>query len=248
VDEGFDVDGDGYTTCGGDCDDSDSGVNPDATEVCGDGVDNDCDGEADPPSLCSGKLVFVSSAIYDGNFGGGSEVLGHLDADQECQVLANAAGLTGTFKAWLSGRVDTGDGPLPHGVVDRFTPSAGPYYLVSGQKVADNWADLTDGTLDHAIDHDENGNPFAGIDRVWTNTTSSGTARSNSTNCALGPTPDNNPGIHTWSCGPTVGSPGDCAFQSGNYGFATSTSSSWTGSSSSNTACSNLYHLYCFEQ
>ena len=35
---------DGYTEVGGDCDDSDAGVNPDATEVCNDGADNDCDG------------------------------------------------------------------------------------------------------------------------------------------------------------------------------------------------------------
>ncbi len=38
-----DVDGDGWSVCG-DCDDSDAAVSPDATEVCDDGVDNDCDG------------------------------------------------------------------------------------------------------------------------------------------------------------------------------------------------------------
>ena len=42
VDEGFDGDGDGYTTCKGDCDDADAGKSPGASEVC-DGVDNDCD-------------------------------------------------------------------------------------------------------------------------------------------------------------------------------------------------------------
>ncbi len=41
---GGDTDGDGHTPCAGDCDDSDSAVFPNATEVC-DGVpDNDCDG------------------------------------------------------------------------------------------------------------------------------------------------------------------------------------------------------------
>jgi len=39
-----DVDGDGWTTCDGDCDDGDADANPGETEVCGDGIDNDCDG------------------------------------------------------------------------------------------------------------------------------------------------------------------------------------------------------------
>ena len=46
VDEGFDVDGDGFTSCSGDCDDTNPAINPNATEVC-DGVDNDCDGLVD---------------------------------------------------------------------------------------------------------------------------------------------------------------------------------------------------------
>ena len=37
----------GYTDDTDDCDDSDLGVNPDATEVCNDGVDDDCDGLSD---------------------------------------------------------------------------------------------------------------------------------------------------------------------------------------------------------
>jgi hypothetical protein len=39
----------GLVDVGGDCDDSDSAVNPDAEEVCNDGVDNDCDGS---PNHC----------------------------------------------------------------------------------------------------------------------------------------------------------------------------------------------------
>jgi hypothetical protein len=39
-----DADGDGWTQCDGDCDDSDDDVSPDALEVPGDGQDSNCDG------------------------------------------------------------------------------------------------------------------------------------------------------------------------------------------------------------
>jgi hypothetical protein len=62
VDEGYDVDADGYTTCGSvagggtdparaDCDDSEPSVHPGAMETC-DGRDNDCDGTIDPGCSC----------------------------------------------------------------------------------------------------------------------------------------------------------------------------------------------------
>ncbi len=38
-----DDDGDGWTTCGGDCDDADAQVNPGMLDICDGGVDNDCD-------------------------------------------------------------------------------------------------------------------------------------------------------------------------------------------------------------
>ncbi len=44
--EAVDVDGDGYSEEGGDCDDSSSAIHPGATETC-DAVDSDCDGDTD---------------------------------------------------------------------------------------------------------------------------------------------------------------------------------------------------------
>jgi hypothetical protein len=110
------------------------------------------------------KRVFVSSACYDGALGG----LG--SADLECQALAGAAGLGGIFKAWLA---DAGDGPAT-----RFQRANGPYLLVDGTRVADDWTDLANGSLAHAIDLDEHGHapdPARGCnDEVWTNVNADG--------------------------------------------------------------------------
>ncbi len=42
--DGLDGDGDGFSPFCGDCDDEDDGIGPDAVEVCGNGIDEDCDG------------------------------------------------------------------------------------------------------------------------------------------------------------------------------------------------------------
>ena len=52
---GDDADCDGSRTAA-DCDDTDATVNPSAAEVCGDGVDNDCDGAAGSCPVTSGSL------------------------------------------------------------------------------------------------------------------------------------------------------------------------------------------------
>jgi len=42
-----DADADGHTVCEGDCNDDNADIHADATEICDDGVDNDCDGWVD---------------------------------------------------------------------------------------------------------------------------------------------------------------------------------------------------------
>jgi hypothetical protein len=44
IKKSIDKDKDGFTKEQGDCNDSDSSINPDATEICGDGIDQDCSG------------------------------------------------------------------------------------------------------------------------------------------------------------------------------------------------------------
>jgi len=110
-------------------------------------------------------ITFASSGTYTGNLGG------LVGADAICNQLAGEAGLPGTYMAWLSDR-SVGGSPA-----QRFaTRSSGPYQLVNGTRVVANWNDLVDGTLAHAIDLDENGNPADSDpdEAVWTATTSAG--------------------------------------------------------------------------
>ncbi len=67
-----DGDGDGFDNCT-DCDDTDPLAFPGGTEVCGDGIDQDCDGTADPMSLCQGIGTFVSDLTGNDTTGDGTQ-------------------------------------------------------------------------------------------------------------------------------------------------------------------------------
>ena len=63
----LDRDGDGFLPLvagGPDCDELRADVNPDAQEVCGDGIDNDCDGFIDDRGV--GNAVFYADVDDDG--------------------------------------------------------------------------------------------------------------------------------------------------------------------------------------
>eukprot|EP00760_Papus_ankaliazontas_P024434 PhM_4_TR2305/c0_g1_i1/m.100758 len=63
-----DADADGFTASMGDCDDSNTLVHPTAAEVCGDGIDNNCDGVVDDEASCLRGLttsnVWLSGTIF----------------------------------------------------------------------------------------------------------------------------------------------------------------------------------------
>jgi hypothetical protein len=121
-------------------------------------------GGSDGGTVVASTRVFVTSKTYQGGTLGGL-----AGADAECQKLAVAASLGGTWMAWLS----DGGTITP---VTRFAHSTMPYVLVGGAQIAANWNDLLDGTISVPIDHDETGSalPASGTTRVWTGTTAVG--------------------------------------------------------------------------
>jgi hypothetical protein len=167
--------------------------------------------------------VFVTSTTTKGLFG---TTGGIANGDLICNNLALAAGVSGTYKAWLAITSATDD---PN---TRMTHQSFAYADTTGTTVANNWTGLISGTLVNAFSKDERGNAVAANQRVWTNVTAntgttatvSGSANGN----CIGWT-NNGGGAHTaW------------------YGLTGSATATWTKSNSQ--TCNNNAHLYCIEQ
>ena len=144
-------------------------LNSHVGEMCDDGNKVDGDG-CSKTCLIEQRWVFASSALYNGSMNKApNEMLkGIALADANCNALAQAAGLTANFKAWLS------DGMTWPKM--RFHTNFTGYYRLRSNGfpiVANGWGDLTDGSLAQAINADEYGNDALGT--VWTNTKPDGT-------------------------------------------------------------------------
>lgn len=159
------------------------------------------------------KRVFVTSTTYNGNLGG------LVGADSKCQARAVAAGLPGTFKAWLSDGTTSASSRLDHSTVN--------YVRTDGVVVANGWSDLTDATLDAVICKDENSNIVGTCTAsrdVWTNTQTNGSARTS--HCLV------------WTSNQGA--------ESGYTGGSSWSDLSWTAATTD--TCNTLKRLYCFEQ
>ena len=164
------------------------------------------------------KFVFLTHDSYTSYLGG------LAGADAVCQGAAEAAGLPGSYKAWLSTAADSPS--------TRFTHATVPYVLPDYTWVAQDWADLTDGSILAPINRGPDGQPVAlsgaGYD-AWTATRTDGT-------------PDNyNPirDCNAWH--------GTSAWY-GILGDASEIGGQWTYDVSYHCGSWNRFRLYCFEQ
>ncbi len=161
-------------------------------------------------SLPLKKRVFVTSTSYDG-----AEIGGLASGDAKCNALAAAARLGGTWKAWLSSSAENAAARI-------FGSGDWGYERIDGTTVADDKADLLDGSIDNPISKDETGQevyPYG----VWTGTRKDGTA-----------------GAH---CNGWASSSDD---KTGTIGRADYADKKWTHEADT-AACSNKVRLYCFE-
>ena len=188
-----------------------------------------CSGCCGSDGSCGGCVLFVSSTQHTGDLGG------LAGADAICQDLADKAPtpLPGTYKAWLS--TGTGEGESP---ATRFRRSGQPYQAVNGLTIADDWADLTDGTLDHGIYYTEAGK-FQPNVVVWTNTGANGAE-------AVYPG-DVSPDCDDWTSADEF-IDGLSVRKTGRVGTAGGTGVDWTESVWSHCAPDGKAHLYCFQQ
>jgi hypothetical protein len=152
--------------------------------------------------------IFITNTVQNADLGG-------LDgADQLCVAQAADAGLEGDFKAWLSTRLLS--------VSNRLVHADGPYVLVDGTPVANDWDDLVDGSIRAPINLDANGELRGGD--TWTGSLATG-ASYTADDCA----------------GFTSGSDGTAL-----CGTSASTSATWTQNITP--VCSTGLRLYCIEQ
>jgi len=163
------------------------------------------------------KTVFVTSASFKSNMGGlkGADAKCQAEADSSTSIVPS-----GTYLAWLSDGTDSPD--------TRFTKSSHPYLLPDGTKIADDYTDLTDGSIQNFINIGSTGKPV-GWKFFWSSTDSDGTSEQDFLTCEG----------WTWADTSTT-------IPHSMVGITTRKSTLWT--SYGRERCGKPYRLVCFQQ
>ncbi|MDH3629637.1 MAG: hypothetical protein OER98_00845 [Gammaproteobacteria bacterium] len=111
------------------------------------------------------KTVFITKSSFPSDMGGlaGADAKCQAEADDPASIVP-----AGTYLPWLSDGTNSPD--------TRFTKSSHPYVLPDGTKIAENYTDLTDGSILHAINVDATGALVLGSQHFWTGTMTDGKA------------------------------------------------------------------------
>lgn len=249
------------TDCGGGCpgcppgsacfvaSDCDSGVCQSGLcqfPTCSDGVQNgdetgiDCGGTFCSACSCETRgecLMFVTSTNSGGNLGG------LAGADATCNARAAAASLVGTYQAWLCDGVTA--------PADRSHKATVPYRRTDGALIANNWADLTDGSLSNPINRNEFGADVSASAPFlpWTYVTTAGTCDTDTyLSPGSGPCPAfSNCKRNCANDGANNGWTSSSGFVQGSKGDINATGGNWTDGASG--LCSTpTERIYCIEQ
>lgn len=113
------------------------------------------------------RLVFVTSTARDATSSDIADYNAHVTS--AAALNSDLSIVTGDWKAIAS--ANDGTEAIGNTGTDTSIPNI-PIYRIDGVKVADNYADLWDGTLDAPIRKTESGADFAG--RVWTGSNDGG--------------------------------------------------------------------------
>ena len=143
-----DWDGDGYEKTiiygGEDCRDSDPAINPSADDPLGDGIDSNCDGVDGYLTI----YMFSSSTVYSGNMGGRAVIDSICASDISNYPDLPIANVMGFIS--VNGDDAIMNMPIFYGV-----PTDHRIVGPTEKKIADNWADLLDGTIDMTLQQAE---------------------------------------------------------------------------------------------
>ena len=161
------------------------------------------------------RIMFVTSGLYIGTGIGGL-----AGADAICQSAALSSNLPNglVYRAWLS--------TTTNNAIDRFAPDSRPVVTVTGVKIANSLADLSNGLLANPPNLDQSGALVTNAPWAWTGTLRGGRYYSD-TSC------------HDWSTTPllAVGLAGD----------VNASNAQWTESFPISCATTS-FHLYCIAQ